>query len=91
MSRHWPFSRSLISGGRHEARHVQDLDACRRGGRLGVGCGGGGHAPNASEVTTLGEDGPAGQSGILTAAPGYDDVTGLGSPTPCFVTALARD
>ena len=37
-----------------------------------------------TQLTTLGED--VG----LTAAPGYDDVTGLGAPTTCFVTALAE-
>jgi subtilase family serine protease len=37
-----------------------------------------------TQLTTLGED--VG----LTATPGYDDVTGLGAPTNCFVTALAE-
>ena len=36
-----------------------------------------------TQLTTLGED--AG----LTATNGYDDTTGLGAPTLCFVTALA--
>jgi subtilase family serine protease len=37
-----------------------------------------------TRLATLGEDGG------LTATPGYDDVTGLGAPTTCFVTALAQ-
>ncbi|MEV8614990.1 S53 family serine peptidase [Amycolatopsis sp. NPDC051373] len=35
-------------------------------------------------LTTFGED------DALTATPGYDDVTGLGAPTPAFVGALGR-
>jgi subtilase family serine protease len=36
-----------------------------------------------TQLATLGEDGP------LTAAPGYDEATGLGAPTTSFVTTLA--
>jgi len=37
-----------------------------------------------TQLTTIGED--VG----LTATTGYDDTTGLGAPTPCFITALAE-
>jgi subtilase family serine protease len=36
------------------------------------------------QLTTFGED------TTLTATPGYDDATGLGSPTPSFVGILGR-
>ena len=40
------------------------------------------------ELITLGEDGTPGAEGILTAAKGYDDVTGIGAPSTSFVTTL---
>ncbi len=41
-------------------------------------------------LITVGEDGPPGTPGILTATPGYDDATGIGAPTGGFVSGLAR-
>lgn len=35
-------------------------------------------------LTTFGED------ATLSTAPGYDDTTGLGAPTPAFVTSFPR-
>jgi subtilase family serine protease len=40
------------------------------------------------ELISLGEDGTPGTAGILTAAKGYDDVTGIGAPSTSFVTTL---
>ena len=40
------------------------------------------------ELITLGEDGTPGAAGILTAARGYDDVTGIGAPSTSFVSTL---
>jgi subtilase family serine protease len=40
------------------------------------------------ELISLGEDGTPGTDGILTAARGYDDVTGIGAPSTSFVTTL---
>lgn len=37
-----------------------------------------------SQLTTFGED------ATLTTTPGYDDTTGIGAPTPAFVTTLGR-
>jgi subtilase family serine protease len=41
-----------------------------------------------NELITLGEDGLPGHTGILNATRGYDDATGIGSPSPTFVSAL---
>jgi subtilase family serine protease len=40
------------------------------------------------ELISLGEDGTPGTEGILTAAKGYDDVTGIGAPSTTFVATL---